>query len=482
MMTVGLEKMKRRAAEYRLFSVLCAVVGAALWLIPVPLVTRAFLFAAVADVYVCFLAYGHLYSPAGLFIPVFFVQVGCSQAKLTAIEQEDFLPTTWMVVAVVTVTFFAGVAIAGWAYRRREARKAALPCEKTDLSGELLSARTLWIANVVLTVVELAAYTVVFWKLGTIPLFNDEVRAVALPALIGNVGITFLILPQILIVYNVVYAVQHKKYAVLWFDLVYVVMILLLGARNNVFLPTAIAVAFILIAISRDKTQRRRLLLLAVTFVAIVGVLMVAMPFLRTATNANANGSGLDYYESLYASSEDDALDAAFAGVDGVPRIFKSLWVNLSSEMYGFNHMVGVLEETGDYQYGRCFLTGTLNFACKYFMDKPAGDPTELSGLAFVNVITFLHEPYYDFGIFGVAGFTAVYAVGYAWLYHAATRRRRLLTTVYYAYFCAITLMFIHSNSFYYSTFIVNTILLLAAGAVLKVDWIEKFSRKGASK
>lgn len=462
--------------------VLWAVVCVGLFLLPVALLSRVFLAAAVTNFFLCAVYYGNIYNMPGIFASIFLLQIGCSQAKLTAVEQCDFSRTTWTVLLATLAAFYVASAVMNRLLHLKRAN-----------GGEKLEFRivpsVLLFLNIACLVVEAVVYVWVYRRLGTLPLFDDVVRAQKMPALIGNLGITFMVLPQFMIMLNMAYCIQRSKYWMSLFSIVFLGMLITTGARLNVFIPVIVCLVMLLVAMYRYKKRFWQLLFTAALTCFVAVALMVGIPMLRTSaytpaqpgTTPSADPSaGANYYVTIYSDASNNQGQTDPDPDYGVklPSAVLPIWVNFSTELYGFNNMVNTLDQTHDFQHGKCILTGTLNFLFKNVVDKP--NSTKLSGISFITVSTFLMNPYHDFGIWGTMLFAALFAVASLLLYRRMMRRNTLFSVVYYAYFCMIAIMFIFTNYIYISSFIVNTILIALCCWLVSVDWGAKlFGAKG---
>lgn len=456
------------------------LLGAALCLtsllLPLPLLSRVFFAASTLNFLIFAGYYGNIYNLPGLFGSIFLLQIACSQARLTAVEQEPFSRDTWLVLLAVLAGFYAVTLLLNRLLRLRRSGGGEAP-QLRIVPGTLL------LLNIACLLVEGAVYLLVYRRLGTLPLFDDTVRAVELPALVGNIGMTFMTLPQFLVMLNMADGIRRDRYTMSLFSVAYLLLLISLGARINVFLPVGVCLVLLLAAMTRQRQRFWKLLGIAVLTCALTVALMLGIPLLRTAayvpsdtppTGGDTVATGESYYESLYA---DASMNRGQTDPDpdyGVhlPSALLPVWVNFSTELHGFNNMVNTLSRTGDFQHGRCFLTGTLNFVCKHWLDKP--NSMELSGIGFINVCTFLMEPYHDFGLWGAVAFVMLFTAAGLLLYRRMQRGGGLFVRLYYAYFCVIAVMFIFVNQVYYSTFLVNTALLALCSWVVGVDWRAK--------
>lgn len=443
------------------------------FLLPLPLLSRVFFVATVSNFFFFALYYGNIYNLPGIFGSVFLFQIACSQAKLTAVEQCDFSRATWLVLLTVLAVFYLTTLLLNHFLHLR----------RMD-GGDKLELRivpgTLLFLNIACLVIEMVVYILVYRKLGVLPLFDDTVRAETLPALVGNVGITFMVLPQFMVMLNMAYCIQRDRYWMCLFSVAYMGMILTVGARINIFIPVIVCLVLLLVAMKRYKKRFWKLFFVAALSCVITVVLMLGIPMLRTATYApedpgqSSLEAGGDYYVSIYSNAAQNQGQVNPDPNYGIklPKSLLPVWVNFSTELYGFNNMVNTLEQTQDFQHGRCFLTGTLNFLFKNTVDKP--NSVELSGISFITVCTFLMAPYHDFGLWGVALFVALFVAASLLLYRRMMRKNTLFSLLYYGYFCMIAIMFIFTNHVYTSTFIVNSILIALCCWVVSVDWKQK--------
>lgn len=447
-------------------------------LLPLPILSRAFFAAAVSNFLFCALYYGNIYNLPGIFASIFLLQIGCSQAKLTAVEQCDFSRSTWTVLLAVLAAFYAVVFLMN--------RLLHLKGERGGQKFEFRMVLSVMLfLNIACLVIEAAVYIAVYCKLGTVPLFDDAVRSKAMPELIGNVGITFMVLPQFMIMLNMAYCVERNRYWLSLFSVVFLGMLVTIGARINVFIPVIVCLVMILVAMYRYKKRFWQLLATAALSCVVTVLLMLGIPLLRTSSyvpstpgttpdDSSVVPSGQSYYEKIYsdASMNEGQINPDPNYGIRLPSVALPVWVNFSTELYGFNNMVNTLDQTQDFQYGKCFLTGTLNFLFKNAVEKP--NSTELSGIRFITVCTFLMEPYHDFGMIGAVLFVALYTALGLFLYQRMMKKNSLFSVMYYSYYCMIAMMFIFVNHMYYSTFIVNTILIALCCFIVSVDWKAK--------
>lgn len=454
-------------------------------LLPLPLLSRLFFVLSASNFFFCAVYYGNIYNLPGIFATIFLLQIACSQAKLTAVEQADFGKSTWIVLLSVLAAFYVVVFVFNKLFHLKKRSMTA------DFDFRLVPSVLLFL-NIACLVIEAVFYIWVYSRLGTLPLFDDVVRARTLPRMIGNFGTTFMVLPQFMVMLNMAYCVKNRKYWLSLFSIVFLGMLITTGARINVFIPTLVCLVTILIGMYQYKKRFWELFAVAAMTCVVVVALMVSIPMLRTGSYVPSDSDGIDrpggtttgesYYVTIYS---DASMNRSQKDVDpnyGVklPAAVLPIWVNFSTELHAFNNMVTTLDQTHDYQYGKCFLTGTLNFLFKSVVEKP--DSTELSNIDFITVCTFLMEPYHDFGVIGAALFVALYMAAGLYLYKRMMEKRTLFSVLYYSYFCMIAVMFIFANHIYYSTFVVNTIIIALCCWMVSVDWWKLIFRRGGKR
>ncbi len=438
-------------------------------ILPVNFVSKAFVIAAALNFYIFTLYYGNFFNLPSLFMSLFLFMIGCSQAKLSPIEQDDFNTLTWITLFGVMVAFYATVFV----YQKIVKKKIKPISQAPEYK---FSGRTVLLVNILLLLAEVVLYYIAFKKIGGIPLFDDYLRAITMTAVLGNWIMTMMVLPIFLIIFDTIYMVYTRKYQYFAFIIAFLTLIILLGGRINVFVPVVTALFYISLELFFRIRKKNRLVSIGLILLVLVVALMIVIPLLRT--SIYAAGSGTNYYEAIYTveenSQEEIPEETDVAQVQPaleIPSYLKPIWVNVSTELYGFDGLVEILSDTGEFQYGRMLLRGTFNFVFKYFVVVSHGDILKYDWL---NVLTFMQKPYMDFGIFGVVAFIIIYTFAGMHLYHSALKRRTMFAMVFYAYFCMCTMFFVFDNHFYYSTFIVNTILLFLFSWGLSIDWIQK--------
>lgn len=451
-------------------------------LLPVNGVSKSFAVAALANFVFFTHFFKNIYNPASIFMSMLLFMIGCSQAKLTLIEQDDFSQSTWMALIAVIACFY--MVIASFMLRRG---RIALKRETTVCFS--ISAPTLFWSNVVCVVVETLLYWYAIQKIGCIPLFNDNARANIMPNVIGNYLMTLMVIPTFFIIFNTVYVTESRNYTYLLFSAAYLGMLMLLGGRINIFVPVITSLFYMLIQYRVAKEKKSALLITGVITLFTVVVLMVSMPLIRTQIYVKNQQSdakeevqtGTQYYQAIYnrpnktSSSSVQITAKDFKPTMVLPPQMLSIWVNLSTEMHAFNKMVIYLDKTHDFRDGRMLMAGTFRFATKHFMPEETLDLENMGGYDWINIMTFLQKPYMDFGIYGVGGFMLVFTWCGMALYQRVQQRNTLVHTLLYSYFCMAMLFMIFDNHFYYSTVIVNVLLLLLFKAFLSRDWLAEF-------
>lgn len=465
--------------QNKVLTLLVTICAIFVLILPVNLVSKTFVIAAAINFYIFTLYFGNVFNLPSLFMTLFLFMIGCSQAKLSPIEQNDFNTLTWLTLAGVIAAFYATIIF----YQKIIIKKAKPVKEKSEYS---FSGRTVLLTNIIILLTEAIIYYVAFKRIGGIPLFDDYLRAITMTNVLGNWIMTLMVLPIFLIIYDTIYMVHTRKYQYFGFIIAFLSLIILLGGRINIFIPVITALFYIALELYFKVRKKKRLVFIGSILLVLVVTLMIAIPLLRTSIYS---GSGANYYDAIYTVEEnakDNAEEPPEEIVDSsvdidtqqvmqlsleIPSFLKPIWVNLSTELYGFDGMVEILSNTGEFQYGRMFLRGTFNFVFKYFVDVSYGDILKFHWL---NVLTFMQKPYLDFGIFGVIAFIIAFTFAGMHSYHLALKRKSIFTMVFYAYYCMCTLFFVFDNHFYYTTFIVNTILLFLFSWGLSIDWIQK--------
>jgi hypothetical protein len=458
------------------FGIVCL---AGILLLPVNGVSKSFAVAAVANFVFFTYFFKNIYNPASIFMSMFLFMIGCSQAKLTLIEQDDFSQSTWMALFAVIACFY--IVVAAFILRRG---RITLNRETTIRAG--ISARTLFWSNVICVVVEAFLYWYAIHKIGSIPLFDDNARANIMPKVISNYLMTLMVIPTFFIIFNTIYVTESRKYGYLLFSAAYLGLLMLLGGRINIFVPVITSLFYVLIQYYVAKENKSALLTTGVITLVSVVLLMVSMPLIRTQIYVQNQQpaaeekvqTGTQYYEAIYnspnTSSPQHQTVKDFKPSMELPPQMMSIWINLSTEMHAFNKMVIYLDKTHDFRDGRMLMTGTFRFASKYFMPEETLDLVKMGGYDWINIMTFMQKPYMDFGVYGIAGFMLVFTwVGMA-LYQRVQQRKTLTNTLLYSYFCMAMLFMIFDNHFYYSTVIVNVLLLLLFKAFMSRDWLAK--------
>lgn len=437
---------------------------------PVNWVAKAFAITAGLNFYIFTVYFGNIFNFVILFSSLFLFMIGCSQAKLTAIEQNNFSFLTWLTFFVALVCCYGTLFLFQKFRKKKESGKPRTNESPDELQ---ICGRTILWANLLLLLAEICIYYYAFRKLGGIPLFDDYLRVNVMPKVLSSVWmIMMVLLPAMLIIFDIVHIANTKKYQYFAFVFLFIFLIMLLGGRLNIFIPIVTALFYLIIQLYLRNKDRLHLIITSVVLLMIVMVLIIGMPLLRTSVYKD---NGEDYYAELYEDTGEDIGE--FQEEIHLPAILQPLWLNFSIEMHGFDWMVKTLAKTGEYQYGRMFLLGPLNFICKYFISQPNVDVLRYEWL---NVLTFMHKPYLDFGVFGVGIFMVLYTFAGMHLYNKAIRRKSLFTLLLYCYFCMTTLFFVCENHFMYTTFVVNTVLLFLFSLGLSIDWLKLLHFKSA--
>lgn len=456
---------KENLKQYKKFNLLYCLLVILILLLPLNFLSKLFLTLSVSNFTFCLFYFKNIFNLPGIFMTMFFLQIGCSQAKLTAVEQNDFHFMTWITLLTATAVFYF------FSFFSLKKIEKKMNGNFTNESFEKIrfNKKKLIFANVIFLVFESILYIYIYSKIDTLPAFSDEIRAYTLPALVGNLGMTVLSAPLFFIIINSVYCILYKKYNLMILNFLYIAMLITLGSRICIFISTCTVLFFTLMMISFFSERKKELIILCTFIVIVVSSLMAIIPLLRTQVYLQENETqkfqisrGSDYYSTIYSNGNvtPDESDKSDNQKIKIPSKLLPIWVNFSTELHGFNGMVENLFVSGNYKYGKMFLTGSLNFISKYFIEKP--DFTDTLKIPWINVCTFLQEPYLDFGVFGVAVFISLFAFFGTVLYVFAIRKKSLFTVVYYSYIAMCTVFFIFVNHFYYSTFIVNTIVLYA--------------------
>lgn len=453
-----------------------------LLLLPVNWISKSFALAAVANWIFFTYYFENFYNPASIFMSLFLFMIGCSQAHLTVIEQDNFAPQTWITLIVTIGVFYAVT----FSFIRRLGRIKLNPLMKKSYT---ISAPTIFWSNIVCVISELFIYAYAINKIGSIPLFDDYVRANIMPLVINNYLMTLMILPTFFIIFNTIYVTQYKKYGYLFFSAIYLFLLMLLGGRINIFIPVITSLFYNLTQYYVTKENKASIIIITTITLAMVIALMVAMPLIRTQVyvanqsslnHANAK-TGAKYYDIIYntpAGSEAQKLAAIKKYQATVklklPSQLLPVWVHLSTEMYAFNKMVTYLGKSHDFRHGRMLLSGTFRFMSKFFIPEQKLDLDAMGGLSWVNIITFMQKPYMDFGVYGVAGFMLFFSLTGMLLYQQMQQRKSMTNTLLYSYFCMTTLYMVFDNHFYSSALLVNIALLLLFKEFISIDWLAK--------
>ncbi|AKL40127.1 TPA: oligosaccharide repeat unit polymerase [Serratia marcescens] len=458
------------------FGIVCLI---CIILLPVNGVSKSFAIAAVANFVFFTYFFKNIYNPASIFMSMFLFMIGCSQAKLTLIEQDDFSHSTWMALFAVIACFY--MVVATFVLRRG---RITLNRETNVRSG--IAARTLFWSNVICIVTEVFIYWYAIHKIGGIPLFDDNIRANIMPKVISNYLMTLMVLPTFFIIFNTIYVTESRKYGYLIFSCAYLSLLMLLGGRINIFIPVITSLFYVLIQYYVAKENKSALLITGIVTLFSVVLLMVSMPLVRTQIYVQNHQSsteekaqtGTHYYEAIYNSpntnTQEHREEKDFKPTMKLPPQMMSIWINLSTEMHAFNKMVIYLDKTHDFRDGRMLMTGTFRFATKSFMPDETLDLVKMGGYDWINIMTFMQKPYMDFGVYGIGGFILIFTWIGMTLYQRVQQRKTLINTLLYSYFCMAMLFMIFDNHFYYSTVIVNIILLLLFKAFMSRDWLAK--------
>lgn len=448
--------------------------------LPVNAIAKSFAIAAGINFFFFTVYYGNIFNIGSLFMSLFLFMIACSQAKLTEIEQNDFALLTWLTLFSVIVCFYATIFI----YQKIHHNKTMLINKNYTYN---FSNRTVFLVNISLLILEIIIYSYAFNKLGGIPLFNDYLRAVQMTALLGNYLMTIMVLPIMLIIFDIVYIVQKKKYFYFIFIFIFITMLMLLGGRINVFIPITTSIFYLLLELHYKKYKKSYLFVVGTILIVLLLALMLIIPLIRTSIYS---GSGTEYYDIIYDVPNDTEIQSNISVQEStasqnnvstsleIPSFLKPIWVNFSTEMHGFDWMVKILSETKEFQYGNMFLHGPLNFIFKHITPSPQVDVLKYDWL---NVLTFMQKPYMDFGIFGVMIFIIIYTIIGMIAYNYALQKKSMFCILFYAYYCMSTLFFVFENHFMYTTYIINTVLLLLFAWALAIDWIHelyKFHKK----
>ncbi|MCR0999096.1 O-antigen polymerase [Serratia rubidaea] len=463
---------------------------AGLLILPVNAVSKSFAIAAIVNFLFFSYYFKNIYNPASIFMSMFLFMIGCSQAKLTLIEQDSFASSTWLTLFSVILVFYAIVA----AFMLRHGR--ILPKEKQQ-DSYTISAKTIFWSNIICLSVEIIIYYYAINKIGSIPLFDDNARANIMPHVISNPLMTLMVIPTFFIIFNTAYTIQTKKYGYLFFSVAYLTLLILLGGRINIFIPVITSLFYTLIQYQFAKENKKSVAITGTAILITVAALMVTIPLVRTqiyvqqhqtASEGQAPSSGSDYYATIYNTVNTHTLDAHqaeektkqlrqnFKPTMTLPPQMMSVWINLSTEMHAFNKMVIYFDEHNDFRDGRMLLTGTFRFISKYFMPDETLDLVKMGGYDWINIMTFMQKPYMDFGVAGVAGFMLLFTLVGMTLYQRVQQRRTMTNMLLYSYFCMATLFMVFDNHFYYSTVVVNVLLLLLFKAYMKIDWLKSFN------
>lgn len=477
--------LKENLKQHKKISILYCVLVFFILILPLNLLSKLFLVLSVSNFTFCFFYFKNIFNLPGIFMSMFFLQIGCSQAKLTSVEQDDFHFMTWITLFTVTVVFY----FFSFFVLNKIEKKIKSTVTNDSFEKIKFNKKRLLLANAIFFVVEIILYVYIYSKLETIPAFSDAIRAFVLPSLVGNLGMTVLSAPLFFVIINSVYCIIEKKYTLMILNFLYITMLVTLGSRICIFISTFTVLFFALMIMYFYPQRRKELIVLCMLIVGIVSALMTFIPILRTQVYLQEKESkkvqiswGNDYYSSIYYSknSSESTNDNRPNNVENqkikIPSQLLPVWVNFSTEMHGFNGLVEKLFVSKDYKYGKMFLTGTFNFISKYFIEKP--DCSNTLKIPWINVCTFLQEPYLDFGIFGVTLFIFAFAVLGTLLYALAIRKRSLFIMVYYSYIAMCTVFFIFVNHFYYSTFIINTIVIYAMIKFFTNDKVGLIRRK----
>ncbi|MFI8418267.1 O-antigen polymerase [Serratia sp. NPDC078593] len=460
-------------------------------ILPVNWVSKGFAIAAIANFVVFTYLFRNFYNPASIFMSMFLFMIGCSQAKLTAIEQNDFSYDTWLAISAVIITFYT-VCI-GFILSNKKKN-----ITKNKHGNYEISSRTLFASNIIGIIVEIALYCYAFNKIGSIPLFNDNARANIMPNVISNYLMNILVMPIYLIIFNSIYVTHTKKYGYMIFSTIFLLMLVLLGGRTNIFIPIFTSLFYITIYFYFNKNDRRSTFITGFLIFSSVAFLMTTIPLIRAqiytqdkyyaVTNDSKVESGADYYSDIYSTpqpiSQDltpDSINSSsyeeFKPTMELPPQLMPIWVNLSTELHAFNNMVIYFNKTNDFRDGRVLLTGTFHFITKHFLPDETLDLSKMDTYNWVNILSFMQKPYMDFGSYGLIGFMLFFTSLSMFLYYRLQRKKDTLSMILYSYIGMVTLFMICDNQFYNSTIIVNITLLLLFKWFMKKDWLSLISK-----
>ncbi|KXP70795.1 Protein of uncharacterised function DUF70 [Escherichia coli] len=486
-MSISVNRWK--ALSFLILIICCSAV----LITPLNYISKSFLVLSILNFVFFSSFFRNIYNPASVFGSLFIFMIGCSQARLTEIEQDPWDIHTWYCIISVLVVFYSIMLFYIFRFGRM---KPNIPlARKYRVNGN-----TLLISNLLCLAVEIIIYFVAFNKIGTIPIFDDNARANIMPAVISNYMMTLMVIPAFFIIFNTVYVAKSKKYYFLIFSAIFIVMLTSLGGRINVFIPVITSLFYLLIQYVFDRGNIRNVLLTGLITLVVTAMVMVSIPLIRTSIYS---GSGSDYYSEIYKNKTDVKIPSnTLVGSDDknyiasnkkhedfipgsgefkpsikIPARILPVWINFSTEMHAFNKLVIYFNYTQDWRGGSELLTGTFNFIGKHFYQKEQLDLDKMGGYNWINIMTFMQKPYMDFGVYGVIGFMIFFTVLGMSLYVRVQRKHTFMNTLFYSYFCMTMLFMVFDNHYYYSTALVNYILLLLFKVFMQTDWIKGFHK-----
>ena len=225
-----LKFLEENFKKYKKISTLYCISFILILFLPVLFLSKLFLILSISNFIFCLYYFKNVFNLPGIFISMLFLQIGCSQAKLTKVEQDDFHLLTWLTLFVTIVIFYL---CSFYVYRLKKKS-----INENSIENIKFNEKRLFISNIIFIVFEIFIYSFVYSKIGTLPAFSDEIRAFILPNLVGNIGMTVLSLPLFFIVINSVYCIIKKQYKFMLFNLLYITLLVTLGSRICIFIST----------------------------------------------------------------------------------------------------------------------------------------------------------------------------------------------------------------------------------------------------
>lgn len=404
-------------------------------LLPIHLNSKIFFIGAIVNFVYFSKKYKNIFNPTSTFVTIFMIMVGCSQIKLTPIEQDDFGLITWLCIISVIFVFYLTEYLSSKSMKKEFSYK--------EIEKSCISYKKLMFFNYLVLVISLIIYVYIYARVGGIPLQSDNLRANIMPKVISGYIMTLAVSPGYLVIINTLYIAlsEDKNIKLIGFNAIYLFLILTLGGRINIILPLGTSV--IIFYFLKVRKNNFNILLnkkFLIVLLAIVLVLIM-IPKLRTQDYSK------NYYKTIYEYKTNQKA----------PESILPVWINLSTNLYAFDKLVDYVNVNNDFQYGKIGLLQPFHFITKKFY-KSKEIRFDKIWKDWLNVPTFMYLPYYDFGIVGVILFTFLIGLIGNQLFMKLIKRGKLIYYLIYSYFCISLFLLIFVNHFLRSAFYVDII------------------------